>query len=161
MAAKSLLQYSPLGNEPQLANVPVLGWRNAHPFLRFAPAPATAQAAVWTAPMPTGYAGGDLIVRAAWTSTATTGNVVLNAALERVAAAGLDIDADSWATAVAAAAVTVDAAAGKSALSSITISGASLASIAAGDWFRLRLRRDLADTAVGDCQVLGVELREA
>jgi hypothetical protein len=161
MAAKTLLWFSPLANEPPATNGATIGWRNGHPYLRFAPAPASAQAAVWTATMPTSYNGGGLIVRAFWTSPATTGHGVLDAALERIATAGLDIDADSWATAVAASAVTVDATSGKAALSSITITGASLASIVAGDLFRLRLRRDLADTAAGNAEVLGVEFREA
>lgn len=161
MAAKTLVQFSPGGSEPAAVNAAPIGWRDARPYLRFAPAPAAAQVAIWSLFMPTSYNGGSVIVRAAWASTATTGNVVLDAALERVAAAGLDTDSDSWATAVVAAAVAVDATSGKVALSSITISGASLASIVAGDLMRLRVRRDLADSAAGDAQVFMVELREA
>lgn len=161
MAAKTLAQFAPEGAAQGVTNAATLGWRNGHAFLKFAPAPATAQVAVWTLFMPTTYNGGSLIVRAAWTTTATTGGVVLDAALERIAAGGLDIDADSFATAVAASAVTADATSGKTAISSATITGASLASIVAGDLFRLRVRRDLADSAAGDAQVLMVELREA
>lgn len=163
MATKTLLQLAPLGNEPPAANAAPIGWRNAHPYLRFAPQPGTQQVAVWSAIMPTAYAGGNLIVRVKWAAVPTTGTVAFDATFERVADGGQDIDADGWATAQTIAAATVDATSGNVKTSSVTATAGATGtdSIAAGDLFRLRVRRDLADTAAGDAQLLLVELCEA
>lgn len=49
-------------------------------------------------------------------------------------------------------------------MSALTISLANIDDIAAGDYFRLRLERDaddaVGDTAIGDCYVLGMEIRD-
>lgn len=155
---KTLLAFAPLGNEPPATNAAAIGWRNAHPYLRFAPQPATAQSAIWTAPMPTGYNGGQVTARAHWAAVPTTGTVGWDVTLERVTAQ--DIDSDGWATAQAITATTVDATSGIPKMTSVVIAAgaAGTDSIAAGDLFRLRVRRDLADTAAGDAQLLYVEL---
>lgn len=161
MAAKTLLEFGPLANEPPAANAATTGWRNAHPFLRFGPAPATAQSAVWSARMPTAYKDGNVIVLLTWSAVPTTGTVGWDATLERCT--GQDLDADGWATAQAVAAAAVDATSGVPKTTSVTaVAGAAgTDSVTAGDLFRLRVRRDLADTAAGDAQLLYVELQEA
>jgi hypothetical protein len=78
--------------------------------------------------------------------------------------AGQDIDADGFATAQTITAATVDATSGNATTTSVTCTAgaAGTDSIAAGDLFRLRIRRDVAnDTATGDAQILAVIVKEA
>lgn len=73
-----------------------------------------------------------------------------------------DIDSDSFATAQVVTAVTVPGTSGQVLAMSINISdGANMDNLAAGELFRLRVRRDVAnDTAAGDAELLRVALVE-
>src|SRR5687768_405978 len=89
--------------------------------------------------MPAHYAGGTFVVlvhHAA--STATSGNVVVTAEMERVGTA-LDTDADSFAT----ASTVTTAVSGTSGIVTVsTVAAVANDSVAAGEWFRLRITRD-------------------
>lgn len=112
--------------------------------------------------LPQHYAGGGLTILLHWiAATATSGNVVWNAAMERL---NTDMDSDSFATAQAA----TGAANGTSGIvttTSITMSsGANMDSLAVGEAFRLRITRDAnngSDTMTGDAQLVCVEVRES
>ena len=112
--------------------------------------------------LPQHYAGGGLTIYVHWiAASATSGNCVWNAAMERLST---DMDSDSFATAQAA----TGAANGTSGIittTSITMSsGANMDSLAAGDAFRLRITRDAdngSDTMTGDAQLVCVEVRES
>lgn len=111
--------------------------------------------------LPQHYAGGGLTVLLHWIAeSATSGNVVWNAAMERL---NTDMDADSFATAQAAT-TTAAGTAGIIAVTTITMSsGANMDSLAAGESFRLRITRDAnngSDTMSGDAQLVAVEIRE-
>ena len=95
-------------------------------------------------------------------TSATTGTVGWDVAFERIDASSLDIDADSFATAQTITAVTVPGTSGQVIKSSVAISnGANIDSLAAGEAFRVRVRRDVAnDTATGDAELLRVVVRE-
>lgn len=97
-------------------------------------------------------------------AAATTGNVVLGAAIEAVSDGdSLDLDsATSFDTNNASAATAVPATAGFPKQVSITLTNND--SIAAGDKCRLRIQRDGAagtDTAAGDLYLTDVELRDS
>lgn len=159
--AKTLVGLAPNASEPPAANYATLNVRNQHPVLEFDT--TTQEAALWTAPMPQHYAGGNVIVVVTWAAaSATSGTIGWDVTFERVN--GQDIDADGLATAQTITAATVDGTSGVPSQTSVTITAgaAGTDSIAAGEVFRLRLRRDVAnDTATGDAQCLYVEVREA
>lgn len=159
----SLAIFLPQAYEAPPTNYATLDLRNQHPVLEFDT--ATQEGAVWTGKMPTHYAGGNIVARVTWMAdTATSGTIGWDSTLERIDAGTLDTDADSFATAQTITAATVNAAAGVTSETTVThtAGAAGTDSVAAGDPFRYRLRRDVAnDTATGDAQVLVVELREA
>lgn len=155
----TLAVFTMQANEPPAAAYATLDARNGHLVLDFDA--ATAEAAVFRGVLPRAYAGGGLTVRLTWmASTATAGNVVWETAFER---GDTDLDSDSFATAVTATG-------GASATSGVTTAtdlahadGAAIDGLAAGEMFRLRVRRlgaDAADTMTGDAELVAVEIRE-
>ena len=160
---ESLVSFSPIANEPPTSAFATLDFRNVHPILNFDA--SSNESAIWSAVLPRNYAGGGLTVLIIWAgASATSGNVVWNAQVERLESAGTDTDADSFASAQAA----TGAAQGTSgALTYTTIaftSGAQMDSLAAGELFRLKVTRDAAngsDTMTGDANCFGVEVRES
>lgn len=135
--------------------------RNMRPCVVFDT--GTQETVFWTDVLPHDYGGGgiivDLYVAAA---TATTGNIGWDLAFERINVAGLDVDSDSFATAKTIAPATVPATSGVLMLQTVTFSNSEIDGLLAGEMFRLRIRRDVAnDTAAGDAQIFMVHLREA
>lgn len=158
----TLAIFGPAANQPPAANYATFNTRNGHLVLEF---DATVQeVAVFAGRMPRNYGGGDLIASLAWlAASATSGTMGWDVTFERDNAA-LDLDADGWATPQAIAPITVPAVSGKIAMTSVTCpAGAGgTADIAAGEDFRVRVRRDVAgDSATGDAQFVSLELREA
>ena len=159
-SGNSLLTFGPLASEPPSANYATLDLRNAHPVLDFDA--ATDESVSFSSILPAHYAGGGLTLKIHWTATsATSGDVVWNGEIEAIS--GLDIDADSFATAQAVTG-TANGTSGIETVSTITFSsGANMDSLAAGGAFRLRITRDAnngSDTLVGDAEVLYLELLE-
>lgn len=124
---------------------------------------ATAETCYWTGFAPQGITAlGPAIINYYMTS-ATSGKVDFEIAIEAITDGdSTDLDATtSFDTANTITAPTVPGTAGYLDQISCTLTNAD--SIAAGDYFRLSLKRDAADgtndTATGDAYVLGVELR--
>lgn len=98
-------------------------------------------------------------------ASATTGSVRFQAALEAVTDGdATDLDAGTSFDTDNSAGATVPGTAGHIDQLSVTMTNAD--SIAAGDYYRLRVRRDAdgtsgTDDATGDCYVLAVELRDS
>jgi len=155
------IAFRPVDNEPPTSNYATLDTRNNRPVLDFDT--TTQEAAIFTGVMPNGYAGGGLTVTifCALTS-ATSGTVGWDVAFERTQASTDDIDSDSFATAQTVTAVTVPGTSGHVLAMSVNVAnGADMDSIAAGELFRLRVRRDVAtDTATGDAELLAVSIKE-
>ena len=159
--SKPVLLFLPAGYEPTATNYATVGSRNLHPTLDFDT--TTQESAIWTAVLPSTYAGGGLTVDVYFAAaTAVAGTIGWDVAIERIDASSLDIDADSFATAQTITAATVPATSGQVLKSSVAITaGANIDSLAAGEAFRVRLRRDVAtDTATGDAQMLAMIVRE-
>lgn len=160
-SGQSLLIFRPLDNEPPTTNPATLDWRNLHPVLDFDT--TTQESAIFTGVLPRNYAGGGITVTVVWAATtATTGTGGWDVAFERIGAAQQDLDADGFATAQVITAVTVPGVSGNTSVNSVAVTnGANIDSIAVGETFRLRVRRDVAtDTAAGDLELVSVELRE-
>mgnify|MGYP001574668878 CR=1 FL=1 len=160
----SLLQWSMLSNEPPTTAFATPDLRNLHPVLDFAPTPD--EEAVFSGVMPQHYtAAASVVVFIHYAmSTATTGDIVLDAQFERVGDGSQDIDADGFAAVQSLTVVGVPATSGNVDIVSITFTSAQADAIAKGEGFRLKIRRDgdnVADTAAGDLELRWVELREA
>ena len=112
----------------------------------------------------TGYGGGGLTVRIRWMATsATTGNVQWQAAFRRINDDAEDVDT-SQTYDYNSTTVTTATASGEVDYATITFtSGADMDSLAAGESFVLRIKRnaaDAADTMTGDAELLGVLVEE-
>jgi len=160
----TLAVFTPLHNEPPSAAYMTLDVRNGHPVLDADG--ATDEEAVFTGILPRHYAGGGLTVYLhVMFSSATSGNAYWQAAFERMDDGTLDTDADSFA-AFQGAAGNPNGTSGIMTLVTITFtSGAQMDSLAAGEMFRLKVRRD-ADGSVGtddvttDAELVGIEIKE-
>jgi microcystin-dependent protein len=161
-AGKYVRTFRPIDNEPPASAFATLDTRNSRPCLDFDT--TTQEAAVFSDVLPSTYGGGGLVVtvHCALTS-ATSGTVGWDVAIERIDASGLDLDSDSFATAQTITAATVPGTSGQVLAMSVTLTnGAQMDSLAAGEPYRLRLRRDVAnDTAAGDAELFFVTVREA
>lgn len=160
----TLIVFTPYANEPPSASYATLDTRNAHPVLDFDG--SADEEAVFTGILPRNYAGGGLTVylHVMFTS-ATTGSAYWQAAIERMDDGTLDLDADSFA-AFQGAAGNPNGTSGVMTLVTITFTtGAQMDSLAAGEAFRLKIRRDADGTAgtddvTTDAELVAVEIKE-
>jgi len=163
-SGNSLLQFSPLHNEPPAAIYATLDSRNGHPVLDFDG--ATDEEAVFSGVLPAHYAGGGLTVDTYWAfSSATSGSLRVQAAIERMDASSLDIDADSFAS-FQSAGGSAPGTSGQVIVVTVTLSsGANMDSLAAGEAFRLKIRRDAdgtsgTDDIATDAELVAVQIKE-
>lgn len=163
MASGNTLLTIPVpANEPPGSNYATLDTRNGHPVLDFDA--ATSESAIFTCVLPRTYAGGGLTVYVHWAATsATSGDVVWNVAVERIGEGQQDLDADGFATAQAVTA-TAPATSGNVDIAAVTFTaGAQMDSLAVGEAFRLKVTRnaaDAGDTMTGDAELVGIEVKE-
>jgi len=156
--SNSRFTFKPYGAEFPAANFPQLLHVNRRPVLGFDA--ATSETCYWTEVAPQGLTG-TMTATITWmAASATSGDVDWDVAVEAVTSAdSLDLDAaTSFDTVNSADNNNVPGTAGYMLQTSITLSNSD--SIAAGDYFRLSLLRDVADTASGDIYVLSVEFRD-
>lgn len=150
----------PLGAETPATNYGIPNFRNNHPVLEFDD--ATSWTVYWTGFLSDLYAGGGLTVAIQSSMvSAITGTLGYLVAIERVDIS-LDTDADSFASNITATAATVPGTSGAMMThTAVFSSGAAMDSLAAGELFRLRVSRDVAnDTGVGNAQLHGVKIKE-
>lgn len=159
-SGNTLCVFLPYHNEPPSSNFALLDLRNGHPVLVFDP--TTQWIAIFTGVLPRHYAGGGITVYVHWSSAGTTNTVGWDVAFERIGDSQQDIDSDGFASAQTITAVTVPATSGHVDITNVAISdGANIDSIAVGESFRLRIRRDVAnDTSASNAELLAVELKE-
>ena len=156
----TLVAWGPLNGAPPSSNYATVDTRNGVPVLDFDA--STEEATVFGGVLPRHYGGGGLTVTVHWMATsATSGDVVWGGSVERQ---NTDQDADSFATEQLSAAVTANGTSGIPTSSTIAhTSGANMDSLAAGEPFRYKLARKVAnagDTMTGDAEVVAVEIRE-
>lgn len=135
--------------------------RNSHPLLAFDD--IAAENVVFHGVMSNDYTGGNLTLDLDWVAaSATSGDVVWGVEVERIAAAGHDIDADSFAAQVTGTSTT-SGTSGIVTRTSIALTNVQADAIATGDAFRLRVQRvagDAGDTMAGDAQALRISVRQ-
>lgn len=157
----TLLIFGPLHNEPPSSGHARLDVRNGHPVLDFDG--SSNESAVFSAVMPRSYGGGGLTVYLHYAMTgATTGDIDWDAAFERIGDQQQDIDSDGFAAAKSVDNTTVPGTSGLVDVVSICFgNGAEIDNIQNGEGFRLKVTRDgISDTAVGDAELLFVEIKE-
>lgn len=154
----------PADNEPPATAFATFDTRNSRSVLDFDG--ATDEEAVFTEVLPDGYAGGGLTVDTFWAFTsATSGSLRVQVAIERNDVSSLDIDADSFA-AFQSAGGTAPATSGMVIKVPVVFTnGAQMDSVAAGELFRLKVRRDAdgtsgTDDIVTDAEFLGAVVKE-
>ena len=160
-SGNTLCVFLPQDNEPPASAYAQLDTRNSMLLLAFDA--STQEGAVFRGVMPSHYAGGGLTLDLFWmAASATSGDVKWDAAYEENDTNNNDLDSDAFGTA-STATTTTNGTSGKVTKSTITISHANCGSPAAGDPFRLRVRRiaaDGGDTMTGDAQLLSIHAKE-
>lgn len=158
----TLLLFSPLNNEPPSSAYATHDLRNGHPVLDFDA--ATDESALFSGILPQHYDGGGITIYIHWAGTsATSGNVVWNTAIERIGEGQQDTDSDSFATAQAVTAAAPGTSGNVDIASIAHTSGAQMDSAAVGELFRLKVTRDAdngSDTMTGDAELFYIEIRE-
>ena len=162
-SGNTLCTFFPQDNEPPSSNYATLDSRNGHLVLDFDA--STDESAIFKGVLPSHYAGGGLTIKLHYAMTsATSGNIIWQTAIERVGDGQQDIDSDGFATANSSAATAVPGTSGHVDILSIAhTSGAQMDSLAAGEGFRLKVNRDAdngSDTATGDAELWAVEIIE-
>jgi hypothetical protein len=160
-AGNTLLVFTPAANEPPASNYATLDTRNDHLVLDFDE--TTAEYAVFKGVLPRHYGTNGITVYVHWgCTTATSGTVGWTVEFERISDSQQDIDSTGFASAQTITAATVPGTSGNITITSVAVSnGANMDSIAVGEGFRLRIKRDVAnDNASGDAELWAVELRE-
>lgn len=159
-----LAVFTATDNKPPASVFATLDTRNAHNVLDFDG--ATDEEAVFEGVLPNHYAGGGLTVSTYWAFTsATTGSLRVQAAIERIDASSLDIDADSFAS-FNSAGGTAPGTSGQVIQVDVTFTaGAQMDSLAAGEAYRLKIRRDAdgtsgTDDITTDAELLRVVVKE-
>lgn len=163
-AVKPFVQWTALDNQPPLAAAATADTRNAHPVLDFDG--TTDEEAIFAGVLPTHYAGGGVTCEV-WTAftSATSGSVRFQAALERDSVSAVNLDSDDFA-AFQSGGGTAPGTSGLLIKVSITFTnGAQMDSLQAGEAFRLKIRRDAdgtsgTDNITTDAEVVRVVLRE-
>jgi len=134
--------------------------RNVYPVLDFDA--STNESTIFIGLMPQQYRGGNIEARLFFSmTTATSGDVDWSIQFERISSSDQDIDSDSYSSATSIVDVAVPSTSGVVTVSSITVtSGANMDNVVAGDMFAIQITRGASDdTASGDAELLGVELR--
>lgn len=161
-SGNTLLIFTAQHGIPPAAGYAVQDLRNLHPVLDFEA--GNEKAIYFQAVLPRHYGGGGITAYVHWmASTATSAGVTWGGSFERLHEGGDDLDSDSFA-AEQTASETTNGTSGKVTVTPIAFtSGAQMDSLAAGDAFRFKLARkvaDAGDTMSGDAEVLAVELKE-
>lgn len=160
-SGNSLMMFGARDGIPATSNGAQHAMRNSHPVLAFDT--TTQETVYFIGVMPRHYGGGGVTVYVhATLASATTGTLGWDVSFERMSDATTDLDSDSFASAQTITAATVPGTSGVVLVLNVAVSdGANMDSIAVGEAFRLRLRRDVAnDTAAGDAEFHTMELKE-
>lgn len=158
MATRAI--FSPLAAEFPSSNFAPLTRVNNRPALAFDA--STNESAQWGGIAPQGLTGTLTAIITYMMASATSGDIDWDVSLEAITDGdATDLDAgDSFDTVNSTDNTTVPATAGY--IDQVTVTLTNTDSIAAGDYFRLRVTRDAAsDTAADDAYLLSVELRDS
>lgn len=157
----TLAIWGPLAAMPPGSGFATLDVRNAHAVLDFDA--ASEESTVFGGVLPAHYGGGGALgIELHWSATtATSGNVRWQAAIENTT--DTDIDANGFGAASSATAATATTS-GNLTRTTLSVSAANAGSPVAGEALRVKVIRDAddaADTMADDAELWAVHLREA
>jgi hypothetical protein len=157
-----LATFGALNNEPPATAPMTFDVRNAQPVLD-GDADAD-ESMIVSSVLPAYYAGGGIRVKVHYSmSSATSGNVRLDAAIERVGDEVQDTDSDGFAVAQSVTDA-VPATNGHVGVATIDLSNAQIDGLLVGEEYRLKVTRDadnvVEDTASGDIEIKKVTIDE-
>ena len=160
----TLAVFFPQDAEPPSSNYATLDTRNGVLVLDFDD--TTDESVDFAGFMPRHYGGGGITVTVGWmATTATTGTISLDVSFMSVTDDADDLDTKSFASANNANPTTASAT-GEVDYATITFTdGADMDSVAAGEYFRMRVTRDAdgttsTDDVSGDMELVFVEIKE-
>jgi hypothetical protein len=161
-SGQTLCRWDAGANRPPASNWATPIARNSQLALAFDD--STAQSALFSDVLPRNYGGGGITLSLLWASaSATSGNVVWAASFERFQSNTTSLDSDSFASEQSIT-VACPGTSGLGFYSTIAFTdGSQINSIAVGERFRLKIRRDAAngsDTMTGNAEIVSVELKE-
>ena len=163
----TLIVLTPLHNEPPASAFATLDTRNGFACLDFND--TTDEEAIFRCVMPRHYGGGGLTITLGWAATdvtVTPHNVVWQVDLWRVANDADDIDSPAFVGLNTSGAVAEASASGELSYDTVTFTdGADMDSIAVGEMFFLKVRRDADDTSgtdslTDDAELYFIEVKE-
>ena len=134
--------------------------RNFYPVLDFDA--SSNESIYFVGMMPQQYRGTDIEVRLYFTMTsATSGDVDWSVQFERLTSSDQDIDSSSFSDVTTVVNTAVPGTSGQIAITSITVTkGTNIDNTVSGDMFAVKITRGAtSDTASGDAELLGIELR--
>lgn len=161
----TLLIFTPAANLAPASAYATFDQRNGHLVLDFDG--STDEEAVFSGVMPANYSaatGLTVVIFCAFTS-ATTGSVRWQAAIERIDVSSLDIDSDSFAS-FQSGGGSAPGTSGQVIAVTITLTaGAQVDSLVAGEAFRLKIRRDAdgtsgTDDITTDAELIAVHVKD-
>lgn len=162
-SGETLVVFTPRDHQPQPADYATFDTRNSHLVLEFDP--TVDESAVFEGLLPRNYDGGGITLTIVWAAiSATSGTCRWQASFERIDDEGLDIDANSFATAQSAGG-TAPATNGQVQYTTIAFTNGQIDGLLAGEAFRLFFKRDAdgtsgTDDMTGHAELLRLELRE-
>jgi hypothetical protein len=160
----TLCLFFPLDGESPAANYATPDTRNGVAVMDFDD--TTDESLDFAGFMPRHYAGGGITVTVGWmATTATTGTISLDVSLMSVTDDADDLDTKAFAAANNANPTTASASGEVDYVEITFTDGADMDSVAAGEYFRLRITRDAngttsTDDMTGDMELVFVEVRE-
>lgn len=160
-SGNTLFTLYPQNNVPPSSAFATPDLRGGVPVLDFDD--TTAEAAVFFVVLPRNYAGGGITFYVTWAATsAITNTIGWTLEFERIGDGQVDIDSLSWTSVQTITAATVPGTSGNTKITNVAVSnGANMDSIAVGELFAIRLKRDVAnDNATGDAEFLSMEAKE-
>lgn len=160
----TLLIFEPKNNDPPAASYATLDTRNSHPTLDFDG--SADEEAVFPFVLPKNYGGGGITIDLfVMFTSATSGSVRFQAAIERIDASSLDLDADSFA-AFQSGGGTAPGTSGQIIVVTVTMTdGAQMDGILSGEAGRLKIRRDAdgtsgTDDITTDAELIRIHVKE-
>ncbi len=161
---KTIKTWGAVDNEPPASNYATFNTRNSHPLLSFDEIVQQASVFRGRVPESTNFLNG-LTISAQWvaeasvTGTTISGTIGWDAAIERIVSGGQSLDVDGFGTAKTIVALS-GYQNGITRTTSVNFTTGDLpAGFGAGDMFRLRIRRDVAnDNSTGNAQLLQVDM---
>jgi hypothetical protein len=142
------------------ANYATKDIRNVYSVLDFDD--TTNEKTIFLGLMPKQYRGGNIEVHLHFMmTTATSGDVDWIVYFDRFGSNDIDVDTNTWSNTTTVTDTSVPSTSGQIAITTVTVTeGANMDNITAGDLFSIQIERDAStDTATGDAELLGVEIR--